>query len=46
MVLGPSWMPAPYSEKDFQRTYDWMVKWGLIGSGSGYGSLVDNRIAV
>lgn len=38
--------PAPYSEKDFQRTYDWMVKWGLIGSDSGYGSLVDNRITV
>jgi NitT/TauT family transport system substrate-binding protein len=38
--------PAPYSEKDFQRTYDWMVKWNLIGADSGFGSLVDNRIAV
>ena len=38
--------PAPYSEKDFQPTYDWMVKWGLIDSDSGFGSLVDNRIAV
>ena len=38
--------PAPYSEKDFQRTYEWMVKWGLIGADSGFGSLVDNRIAV
>jgi NitT/TauT family transport system substrate-binding protein len=38
--------PAPYSEKDFRRTYDWMVKWGLIGADSGYDSLVDNRVAV
>jgi NitT/TauT family transport system substrate-binding protein len=38
--------PAPYSERDFQRTYDWMVKWGLIATDSGYGSLVDNRVAV
>jgi NitT/TauT family transport system substrate-binding protein len=38
--------PAPYSQKDFQRTYDWMVKWGLIGEDSGYDSLVDNRVAV
>jgi NitT/TauT family transport system substrate-binding protein len=38
--------PALYSEKDFQRTYDWMVKWDLIGSDSGYKSLVDNRVAV
>jgi NitT/TauT family transport system substrate-binding protein len=38
--------PAPYSEKDFQRTYGWMVKWGLIGADSDFNHLVDNRIAV
>jgi NitT/TauT family transport system substrate-binding protein len=38
--------PAPYSERDFQRTYSWMVKWGLISADSGFGSLVDNRIGV
>jgi NitT/TauT family transport system substrate-binding protein len=38
--------PAPYSERDFQRTYYWMVKWGLIGSYSGDDSLVGNRVAV
>jgi NitT/TauT family transport system substrate-binding protein len=38
--------PAPYSERDFQRTYDWMVKWGLIEADSDFRSLVDNRVAV
>ncbi|MCW2936450.1 MAG: hypothetical protein JWM19_7412 [Actinomycetia bacterium] len=38
--------PAPYSERDFQRTYDWMVKWSLIAADSSYDSLVDNRVAV
>jgi NitT/TauT family transport system substrate-binding protein len=38
--------PAPYSERDFQRTYDWMVKWGLIGDDAGFNTLVDNRVAV
>jgi NitT/TauT family transport system substrate-binding protein len=38
--------PAPYAERDFQRTYDWMVKWGLIDEGSAFGHLVDNRVAV
>ncbi|HEY6497220.1 MAG TPA: ABC transporter substrate-binding protein [Trebonia sp.] len=38
--------PAPYSERDFQRTYDWMVKWGLIEADSSFRSLVDNRVAV
>jgi NitT/TauT family transport system substrate-binding protein len=38
--------PAPYSARDFQRTYDWMVSWGLIGSDASFDSLIDNRIAV
>ncbi|HEY4462591.1 MAG TPA: hypothetical protein VGN41_07970 [Streptosporangiaceae bacterium] len=37
--------PAPYSERDFQRTYEWMVGWGLIGPDANFGSLVDNRVA-
>ena len=35
--------PQPYSEKDFERTYRWMVKWGLIGDDSSYDTLVDTR---
>lgn len=35
--------PGPYSERDFQRTYDWMVRWGLIGDDATYQTLVDNR---
>jgi NitT/TauT family transport system substrate-binding protein len=38
--------PEPYPEKEFQRTYDWMVSWGLIDPSSSYEELVDNRIAV
>jgi NitT/TauT family transport system substrate-binding protein len=35
--------PAPYSQEDFQRTYDWMVEWGLIDPDLDYDALVDNR---
>jgi NitT/TauT family transport system substrate-binding protein len=35
--------PKPYSQKDFERTYRWMVKWGLIGDDAGYTTLVDTR---
>lgn len=38
--------PEPYPEVEFQRTYDWMVGWGLIAPDAGYEDLVDNRIAV
>jgi NitT/TauT family transport system substrate-binding protein len=38
--------PSPYSERDFERTYNWMVKWGLINNDAGFGTLVDNRVAV
>jgi NitT/TauT family transport system substrate-binding protein len=37
--------PAPYPEGDFQRTYDWMVSWDLIGADSSFEDLVDNRVA-
>jgi NitT/TauT family transport system substrate-binding protein len=36
--------PAPYPEGDFQRTYDWMVSWDLIGADSSFEDLVDNRV--
>jgi NitT/TauT family transport system substrate-binding protein len=35
--------PKPYSQKDFDRTYRWMVKWGLISDDSGYDQLGDTR---
>jgi NitT/TauT family transport system substrate-binding protein len=38
--------PSPYSRQDFERTYDWMVSWGLIEPDSEYERLVDNRIAI
>lgn len=36
--------PAPYSQRDFQRTYDWMLSWDLIEPEDTYQHLVDNRI--
>lgn len=36
--------PAPYSQKDFDRTYNWMLSWGLIKPEDSYDHLVDNRI--
>jgi NitT/TauT family transport system substrate-binding protein len=38
--------PAPYSQEDFERTYSWMVSWGLIEPDSSFDQLVDNRVAV
>ena len=37
--------PAPYSQLDFDRTYDWMLSWDLIKPNDTYTHLVDNRIA-
>ncbi|MET7640870.1 ABC transporter substrate-binding protein [Streptomyces sp. NPDC005438] len=37
--------PAPYPEGQFQRTYEWMVSWGLIEEQGSYNSLVDNLIS-
>lgn len=36
--------PAPYSEQDFHRTYNWMVKWGLILPDATFQQIVDNRV--
>ncbi|MFL0647221.1 ABC transporter substrate-binding protein [Cylindrospermopsis raciborskii UAM/DH-BiRr] len=38
--------PSPYSEADFQRTYNWMVKWGLIQPNATFQQIVDNRVLV
>lgn len=38
--------PEPYPEEEFQKTYEWMVRWGLIAPDSSYEQLVDNRITV
>lgn len=38
--------PSPYSETDFQRTYNWMVKWGLIQPNATFQQIVDNRVLV
>jgi NitT/TauT family transport system substrate-binding protein len=35
--------PTPYSPADFQRTYDWMVSWGLIEPDATFEQIVDNR---
>jgi NitT/TauT family transport system substrate-binding protein len=35
--------PAPYDQADFQRTYDWMVSWGLIEPDATFDQIVGNR---
>ena len=37
--------PAPYSKEEFDKTYEWMVSWGLVEADTPYEVLVDNRIA-
>ncbi|MGW9352047.1 NitT/TauT family transport system substrate-binding protein [Nocardiopsis flavescens] len=34
--------PAPYPQDQFQRTYDWMVGWGLIKDDAAFEDLVTN----
>jgi NitT/TauT family transport system substrate-binding protein len=36
--------PAPYPAEEFQRTYDWMVRWDLIPEDADFVQIVDNRI--
>lgn len=35
--------PAPYDPAEFERTYEWMVRWDLIPDDTGFATLVDNR---
>jgi NitT/TauT family transport system substrate-binding protein len=36
--------PAPYSREEFERAYNWMVTWDLVGSDANYEGLVCNRV--
>ncbi|GLY24939.1 ABC transporter substrate-binding protein [Micromonospora sp. NBRC 101691] len=36
--------PEPYPEGEFERTYRWMVRWGLIEPASTFSAIVDNRV--
>ena len=36
--------PEPYSQAEFNRTYEFMVSWGLINPESTYDKLVDARV--
>ena len=38
--------PSPYSKEEFDRTYNWMVSWGLVDENTPFEKLVDNRITV
>ena len=38
--------PTAYSKKEFDKTYDWMVSWGLIDENTPFEKLVDNRITL
>lgn len=36
--------PAPYSKEEFERAYNWMVTWDLVGANANYEGLVCNRV--
>lgn len=36
--------PAPYTKEQFDRAYNWMVSWDLVGANAKYEGLVCNRI--
>ena len=38
--------PKPYSKEEFDKTYAWMISWGLVDANTPFENLVDNRIAV
>ena len=38
--------PAPYTQDEFDQTYRWLLKWGLIEPDSDFQSLVDNRLTI
>lgn len=35
--------PRPYTAKEYERIYDWMVGWGLLSPESRFGVIVDNQ---
>jgi NitT/TauT family transport system substrate-binding protein len=36
--------PAPYTKDEFERAYNWMVTWDLVGANANYEGLVCNRV--
>jgi NitT/TauT family transport system substrate-binding protein len=36
--------PAPYPQEQFQRTYEWMVSWGLLEEDNTFDSIVNNFV--
>jgi len=38
--------PAPYPQQEFEQTYRWLLKWGLIQDDPDFGTLVDNRLTL
>ena len=36
--------PVPYAEEEFERAYNWMLTWDLVGENAEFGTLVSNRI--
>ena len=36
--------PAPYTKEEFERAYNWMVTWDLVGANANYEGLVCNRV--
>jgi NitT/TauT family transport system substrate-binding protein len=37
--------PAPYTKEEFDRAYNWMLTWDLVGPNANYEKLVSNRVA-
>lgn len=37
--------PAPYTKEEFERAYNWMLTWDLVGPNANYEKLVCNRVA-
>ena len=36
--------PVPYTEEEFERAYNWMLTWDLVGENAEFDALVSNRI--
>ena len=37
--------PAPYSQAEFERAYNWMLTWDLVARNAKYSEMVCNRVA-
>ena len=37
--------PAPYTKEEFDRAYNWMLTWDLVGPNANYEKLVRNHVA-